>query len=293
MIRDVPAPAAPGLQRVVVITGGKLRALDAGHSSEYSVVMHVPPVLARAAGLACAAIGIALVFPLMPWHHALVTGLGEWLVDVTGGGNRWWWGAAGLQLVVLAMLCLGALGLPSRTELRDRYGPTAASAGDVPQHRWTGRIAGIVLLAQPAIILGLLVTATFGQPRIGALVMDPGQSLGHMALIRDVLMWVVLTAAVEEWFFRGRLLPWLAIKLGPVSAVSLTTLIFATAHGSLRCLLPFHLAACLAGPVCAARGCTPACWARPATAFWYWPVARWRPCRMSPCYCCSAACGWC
>lgn len=47
------------------------------------------------------------------------------------------------------------------------------------------------------------------------------------------IMWaeiLILAPCAEEWFFRGRLLPWLQSRLGTASSISITTLAFAAAH---------------------------------------------------------------
>lgn len=184
--------------------------------------MLVPPIISRGLALSVALFGVVLAFPLAPWQDGLVSAIGEWLAELMGQPDyQWWWGMAGTHLVVLGCLSLAALGLPT----------AAPSDRD---SRWTGLIFGGVLVAQPALLLALLAAASVWPAiEVLPLVLDPGPiGRGLLTTMRDLLVLVVLTAAVEEWFFRGRLQPWLAGRLGNWPAVSLATLCFAAAHGT-------------------------------------------------------------
>ena len=178
--------------------------------------------------LLVAIIGIGLAFPLLPWHAPLIRFMGTQLSALDDSLSPAWWGVVGLHVIVLGCLAIGACGVP-------RPHANALANAPVQQRRaWLGRVCGVVLIAQPFLLLGLLLAAThFPGPVIAGLVLDPGPvARGVTGMLRDMVIWVVLTAAIEEWFFRGRLLPWLAGRLGPRSALSLSALAFAAAHGS-------------------------------------------------------------
>lgn len=158
-------------------------------------------------------------FPLLPW-----------VADGWLGG----------QLQPLA----GWLGLPGGILHRTLIllGLTACALG-LPRVAWAGRRrpmaevaclgAGCLLVLEPLLQLGLQgVTILLPLPRLSELILPMPVARRGWLLLAGLLWWALLPALVEEFLFRARLLPWLAQRLEPVSAVTLSTLLFAIAHGT-------------------------------------------------------------
>lgn len=168
--------------------------------------------MAAIAGLFLACAALALVSPLMPVALRLT---GPWV-----------------HALVPAALALAALLLPRPTARGARLRPAAAAA----------LAAGAALLVQPVLHLAVLAAAWFA-PRPG-LAPAVFPALGLPTAGWSLAAVLVLAPLAEEWFFRGRLLPWLAERLGERSALSLSSLAFAVAHGApLQALIaiPFGL----------------------------------------------------
>jgi membrane protease YdiL (CAAX protease family) len=100
----------------------------------------------------------------------------------------------------------------------------------------TGLTVGLLLLLEPVLHLAVLgVCARVANP-YGAEALLPATWTPPMAGSGYAMRLVVLVAVTpvcEEFFFRGRLLPWLRGHMGAFSAVSISTLAFAAAHGDL------------------------------------------------------------
>jgi membrane protease YdiL (CAAX protease family) len=133
----------------------------------------------------------------------------------------------------------------------------------LPPQRHAGLLAlglGVLLLLEPPLHLALLwLIAWHAPPGSGDLLLprslSGGRTLGtvHLAAIS------LLVPIAEEFFFRGRLLPWLLARLDKLSAVSLTALAFACAHGDpLQALVALPLGLLL-GAVRAEGGSLLAC----------------------------------
>ncbi|MBN8525597.1 MAG: CPBP family intramembrane metalloprotease, partial [Planctomycetes bacterium] len=181
--------------------------------------------LRAAIGCLLGAVAVAAAAPpsWLPW--------GAW---VRGVMPAWWT----LPLIACALLVAGAACLPgapaaAQTPERPRLWPT--------QHR-ADAVAlglGLLLLLEPLLHLAVLAyLARFTAPGAEEVLLpvpvgsDPGQ------LGLRILVLCVLAPVAEELFFRGRLLPWLADRIGPWAALSCTSLAFAVAHGSpVSCLV--------------------------------------------------------
>ena len=90
---------------------------------------------------------------------------------------------------------------------------------------------GLLLIIEPIMHLGALWWSAQAPSLAVAEAILPAPGSGSR--VSTWLLWleiVVLAPLAEEWFFRGRLLPWLVRRLGTVHAVSITTLVFAAAH---------------------------------------------------------------
>jgi membrane protease YdiL (CAAX protease family) len=91
---------------------------------------------------------------------------------------------------------------------------------------------GGLLLLEPWLHLAVLaLLAQHAWPGAGDMLLPrvPSNESGHWSLA--VLLYLVISPVSEEFFFRGRLVPWLKLRLDAVSAVTLSALAFACAHG--------------------------------------------------------------
>lgn len=141
-----------------------------------------------------------------------------WAGWVRSCAPAWW------QIPVLAsgLLLLAAAAMP-RT-------------ADAPLRQHSENIAlglGLLLLAEPPIHLATLAYLAWRTaPGAGDLLLPPHVIDDPMWLAPRLLVIGLLAPLAEEAFFRGRLLPYLAARIGRWNALSLTTLAFAVAHGS-------------------------------------------------------------
>lgn len=105
-----------------------------------------------------------------------------------------------------------------------------------PKVDHTGLTVGLLLLLEPLLHLAVLgVCARVANP-LGAEALLPTTWTPPMANPGFALRLVIFTAITpvcEEFFFRGRLLPWLRSHVGAFSAVSISALAFSAAHGDL------------------------------------------------------------
>lgn len=100
----------------------------------------------------------------------------------------------------------------------------------------TGLTVGLLLLMEPLLHLGvLLVCARVANPMgtEALLPMTWAPPMFNGGYLLRLAIYVALVPVCEEFFFRGRLLPWLHRQFGAVSAVTLSALLFAVAHGDL------------------------------------------------------------
>ncbi len=172
--------------------------------------MSVPDRLRNALALGVAAAGIAVVFPLAPWTATVQGALPPWLA----------------RALLLAALVVGAWLLRPHPRW-------------LPQTRWglgeaTALAAGLLLIMEPLAHTLVLQTIAW-KPHAadaGMVFADPDHQLEPGRFLWLAIGWVLLPAAIEEWFFRGRFLPWLCEHVGRPSAISITTLCFAASHGS-------------------------------------------------------------
>ncbi|MEK7414253.1 MAG: CPBP family intramembrane glutamic endopeptidase [Planctomycetota bacterium] len=174
------------------------------------------------AGCFLAIIAIAIAGPpaWLPW--------GTWVRQHAPS----WWSIP----VLVAMLLLWAgrfLSDKPSGQSESRWWPTRHRG----EHVALG--LGLLLLLEPLLHLGVL--AYLGnRPAPGAEDILFPQSVANSTtgLIAKVLVLCILAPIAEEWFFRGRLLPWLARVIGPWGAISATSLMFACAHGTpIACLV--------------------------------------------------------
>ncbi len=165
-----------------------------------SAVLHSSGVMFGIAGL-------MLALPGMPWStalHAL-------------GPNA--------HLPILLLLAASALMVRTRPVTMTPWPVAQASALAI----------GLILFLQPAVQSLLLLLISWRPSLFGAHLVfyDQHHNLGAPVLAGLTLIrFVVLPAIIEEWFFRGRLLPYIAARLGPISAITLSSLLFAAAHGT-------------------------------------------------------------
>ena len=157
-----------------------------------------------------------------------------WAAWVRGQLPAWWMlpGLVGVLLVAGAAILPGP-GADQGTRCRFPLWPTRHRADAVALG------LGLLLLLEPLLhlaILGYLSQHAWSGAEDLLLPVSvaarPGEQLVRIAVL------CLIAPLAEELFFRGRLLPWLAGRLGPVSALSISSLAFAIAHGSpLNCLV--------------------------------------------------------
>lgn len=173
--------------------------------------MPTPP---RAAGRTVAALllATAAVAAAMPAE------LAPWTAPLRGAMRAWWPVWPALLVLVLA---LAARLLPAPREI-----PSAVDHA--------GLTVGLLLLLEPLLHLAVLAVCAASVSRFGTEALLPAAwprpTLGPGFAAR-VLVFAVLVPVCEEYFFRGRLLPWLRERLGTASAVSISACAFAVAHG--------------------------------------------------------------
>ncbi len=167
-----------------------------------------------------------------------VAGPGSWLP--WGGWVRaqlpaWWW----LPMIASALLLAAAACLPGRP--RDAA-PVPTGRPLWPTQHKAEAVAlglGLLLMLEPILHLTVLGYLTRAHAPGAEDILLPGASArspGEFGLRIAVLC--VLAPVAEELFFRARLLPLLAARLGPWTALSFTSLAFAVAHGSpISCLV--------------------------------------------------------
>ena len=159
--------------------------------------------------LAGAAIAVAMPAELAPWAAPLRAALRSgWPAGTV---------ALGLVLVIAGRL------LPAPSER-------------LPRLDHSGLTVGLLLLLEPLLHLGVLAVCAGAASRFATealLPAAPPRFTPNAALLTRVLVFAVLAPVCEEYFFRGRLLPWLRGHLGTASAVSISACAFAIAHGDL------------------------------------------------------------
>jgi membrane protease YdiL (CAAX protease family) len=90
---------------------------------------------------------------------------------------------------------------------------------------------GWLLLLEPPLHLALLALVVWhAPPGMGDLLLPRVPTGAHAAGAQIAVLSLAVPVA-EEFFFRGRLVPWLQQRLGSGSAVTLSALAFACAHG--------------------------------------------------------------
>ena len=175
--------------------------------------------LRTVAGCMIAILAVAVSAPAawLPWNrslHALAT--------------SWWM----VPALASSLLLIASALLPAR--------PGDHPEGPLVHRQETVALGlGLLLLLEPALHLAVLGLLALRRVPGAEGILLPGPSAGSPgALLVQVGLLCLLAPLAEELFFRGRLLPWLAGRLGRASALSLTTLAFAVAHGSpVSCLL--------------------------------------------------------
>lgn len=146
-----------------------------------------------------------------------------------------WWA---LPALAGTLLLAGAACLPGRKAPGGKSGPS----DPWPTVHRADAVAlglGLLLLLEPLLhlaVLGYLARANAPGADEVLLPLSVGSNPSELALRIAVLC--ILAPVAEELFFRGRLLPWLAGRIGPWPAISCTSLAFAVAHGSpVTCLV--------------------------------------------------------
>lgn len=176
-------------------------------------------------GLGLAAVAVAGPGSWLPW--------GGW---VRAQLPAWWW----LPVIASALLLAAAACLPGTTGR-----PDDRMTGRPPlwptQHKAEAVALGLglLLLIEPILHLAVLGYLTRAHAPGAEDILLPGpsnRSPSEFGLRIAILC--VLAPVAEELFFRARLLPLLAARLGPWTALSFTSLAFAVAHGSpIGCLV--------------------------------------------------------
>jgi membrane protease YdiL (CAAX protease family) len=173
--------------------------------------------------LCCATLGIALVFPLMPWSEqvASLTFANSWTMA------PW---------LVAASLAIAAWVLPKSKEASLPWSRTKAFYLGI----------GLLCLLHPLIYTLILAWAGWRPAPESIEFVWPSipEERSFSQWLYLLTVFVALPAISEEWFFRGKLLPWLGEKLGIFSAISLSSLWFAAVHGSILTIciaLPFGI----------------------------------------------------
>lgn len=161
---------------------------------------------AAALTLALAAVLAAMPPAIAPWAVPLRRAL----ADV---------GPFAVTLVVALTLVVAALLMPRAQHPLQRR-PELLPAG-----------LGWLLLLEPPLHLALLaLIAWHAPPNSGDLMLPRVGARAALLSWQLAVLWLVVPIA-EEFFFRGRLQPWVAERLGAPSAVTLGALAFACAHG--------------------------------------------------------------
>lgn len=179
--------------------------------------------LRTAAGCLLGALAVAAAGPpsWLPWGAA-----------VRGMLPAWWC----LPAIASALLLLGAACLPGR--------PAAPPPGRPlwPTVHRADTVAlglGLLLLLEPLLHLAVLgYLAQRGAPGAEEVLLPRQVGSDPSELPLRIAILCVLAPLAEELFFRGRLLPLLAGRIGRWGALSCTSLAFAVAHGSpIACLV--------------------------------------------------------
>ena len=176
-------------------------------------------------GLGLAAVAVAGPGSWLPW--------GDW---VRAQLPAWWW----LPVIASGLLLAAAACLPGRSGRADEQNSGRAPLWPT-QHKAEAVALGLglLLLLEPILHLAVLGYLTRAHAPGAEDILLPGPSgrgMGEFGLRIAVLC--VLAPLAEELFFRARLLPLLAERLGPWTALSFTSLAFAVAHGSpITCLV--------------------------------------------------------
>lgn len=151
----------------------------------------------------------------LPWNHG-------WHALATS----WWM----LPICASSLLLVAAALLPAQAH---PDGPL--------EHRQESVALGLgfLLLLEPVLHLAVLGLLAHRQTPGAEAILLPSTLVGTPGtLLLQVIVLCLFVPLAEEIFFRGRLLPWLAGHFGRWSALSLSSLAFAVAHGSpVSCLL--------------------------------------------------------
>lgn len=172
--------------------------------------------------LGIAAVAVSGPPSWLPWG-AWVRGLlpqAWWLLPVIASG-----------LLLAAAACLP--GRPAAGQATSRLYPTVHRAEVVALG------LGLLLLLEPLLHLLVLAFLAGGPAPGGAELLLPGGQPGQApTLFARILILCALVPVAEELFFRGRLLPLLAGRIGVWGALSCSSLLFAAAHGApITCLV--------------------------------------------------------
>jgi membrane protease YdiL (CAAX protease family) len=148
-----------------------------------------------------------------------------------------WWT---LPVLASAMMLAGAACLPGRLQPGDPAQPGPADPWPTVHRADAVALGlGLLLLLEPLLHLAVLGYLTrFSAPGADDVLLPGPVGTDPSALALRIGVLCILAPVAEELFFRGRLLPWLAGRIGPWAALSCTSLAFAVAHGSpITCLV--------------------------------------------------------
>ena len=161
---------------------------------------------------------VALLLAAVALAAAMPPQLAPWSAPLRAAMHTWWPAWTALLCLVLALA--GRL-LPEPRE-------------DPPRVDHTGLTVGLLLLLEPLLHLVVLAVCAVVASRFATEALLPiglPRPTPSAGFALRVLVFAVLVPVCEEFFFRGRLLPWLRARLGTVSAVSISACAFAVAHG--------------------------------------------------------------
>jgi len=168
-----------------------------------------------------------------------------WAGWVRGFAPAWWQ----IPTAASALLLLAAAAMP-RTDDR----PTAPHGANIALG------LGLLLLCEPLIHCAVLAYLGWRSAPGATDLLLPAHAVDDPAWLAPRLLVLGLLAPLaEEAFFRGRLLPWLAGRIGRWNALSFTSFAFAVAHGSpVACVMALPIGLLL-GWLRLARGDVAAC----------------------------------
>ncbi len=161
---------------------------------------------------------LALMMVVLALPSELLPSVAQW--RIAWNAPMWFW-----PLLVASVLAGAGLLLPRAT--------LAPQTLDL-----TGLTVAMLLILEPLLHLLVLAVTSVVPTMAGAHALLPlSPPMFNSTFLGHALVFVLAVPIGEEFFFRGRLLPWFQQRLGNGSAVSLSAGLFAVAHGDLMQVL--------------------------------------------------------